>query len=488
MPDALEAIEDIEAERARGYALAQIAPYLPEELVPKALELVRRLKAVYRIAALTAFADRGFPTLLDEALRSALQIQEADESIEILPMLLAAGASVFPPETRPSMLDEALKIASEIDDAYHRVEALIAIVAFLPPERRLLVVHEALTAVYTIQEPREQFLMLCNLIALLPPEQQLDAVDKALNMAQRDFGEDKQERAVARVTAMSRLAPFLSERQREEALTAARKVGNPIVRSQCLATLAPHFPPAQCSLLLSEALKAAHRIKDKERSDRLEALALIAMHLPIHQRRDVLVEALTAAKKVGKMYRSELGPILAALFADLPLDLLPSAVTLTRQLWSPQALTALVPCVPTEERSDLLDDALAAIRQVNSGVERTHMLASLIPYAVPDRQLSLLEEALHAIQQLDLPVNWSRFSQALQSLASIWARLPRPQSYTLWVSVLRTYAQYRRSYFLAALFGLFQVIVALGGPPAITESMNAVLEICCHWSWSYRRA
>ena len=116
------------------------------------------------------------------------------------------------------------------------------------------------------------------------------------------------------------------------------------------------------------------------------------------------------------------------------------------------------------------------------------MLASLIPYAVPDRQLSLLEEALHAIQQLDLPVNWSRFSQALQSLASIWARLPRPQSYTLWVSVLRTYAQYRRSYFLAALFGLFQVIVALGGPPAITESMNAVLEICCHWSWSYRRA
>jgi hypothetical protein len=349
------------------------------------------------------------------------------------------------------------------------------------------VVHEALGAAYTIQDPREQFPILTKLIALLPPEQQPEVVDNALKAVQRDFGEDKQDRAIARVTALSGLAPFLSQEQREEAAIAARKLRNPIARSLSLAALAPHFPSAQCSLLLSEALKAARRIKDEERSDRFEALALIAQGLPLHERRDVLVEALMAADKVGEMYRSELGPILSRLFADLPSDLIPSAVTLARQIWSPQALTALIPCVSAEERSDLLDDALAAIRQVKSGVERAHMLASLIPYAVPDRQLSILEEALHAIQQLDLPVDWSNFSQVVWSLASIWAQLPRPQAYSLWMSVLHTYAQYRRSYFLAALAGLFQVIVALGGPPALTESMNAVLEICCRWSWSYRR-
>jgi hypothetical protein len=488
MPDVLATIEDIEAERSRGYALARIAPYLPEGLVPKALELVRPLKAVYRVAALTAFAERGFPGLLDEALRSAQQIQEADESTAILPVLLTAGASVFPPEIRPSVIDEALKIAREIDDVHHRTEALIALVAFLPPERCSLVVHEALVAAYTIQEPRERFLILSKLIALLPPEQQPDVVDNALKAVQGDFGEDKQDRAIARVTAMSLLAPFLSQEQQEEASTAARKVRDPIVRSQSLAALAPHFSPVQCSLLLREALKAARRIKDEERGDRFEALAHIALRLPIQQKRDVLVEALKAAKKVGKMYRSGLGPTLAGLFLDLPADLLPSAVNLARQIWSPQALTALVPCVPTEERSELLDDALAAIRQVKSGVDRAQMLASLIPYVVPDRQLSILEEALHAIQQLDLPINWSSFSQVVWSLASFWAQLPQPQAYSLWVSALRTYAQYRRSYFLAALSGLFQVIVLIGGPPALTESMNAVLEICCHWSWSYRRA
>ncbi len=487
MPDALEAIKDIEAERSRGYALAQIASYLPEEFVPKALELVRRLKAMHRVAALTAFAERGFPGLLDEALRSAQQIQEADESTEILPVLLIAGASVFQPETRSSVIDEALRIAREIDDMRHRTEAFIAIAPSLPPEKSSLVVHEALRAVYAIQEPREQFPLLTNLIALLPPEQWSDVVDNTLKAVQRDFGEDKQDRAIARVTALSGLAPFLSQEQREEALTAAQKLRNPIARSLSLAALATHFPPAQCSLLLSEALKAARRIKDEERGDRFEALALIALSLPLHQRHDMLVEALKAANKVGEMYRSGLGPTLARLFADLPSDLLPSGVTLARQLWNPQALTALIPCIPAEERSELLDDALAAIRQVKSGVERAHMLASLIPYAVPDRQLSLLEEALHAIQQLDLPVNWSNFSQVVWSLASIWAQLPRPQAYSLWMSVLHTYAQYRRSYFLAALAGLLQVIMALGGSPALTESMNAVLEICCHWSWSYRR-
>lgn len=487
MPDALLAIEDIEAERARGYSLAQIASYLPDELVSKALELVRRLKAVYRVAALTAFSERGFPGLLDEAFRSAQQIQEADESTEILPVLLTAGASTFPLEMRSSVIDEALKISHEIDDARYRAEALIALFPFLPPENCPLVMQEALTTTYSIQEPREEFSILSKLIVHLPSEQWPEVINKALKAIQTDFGEDKQDRTVARVTGMSLLSPFLSREQREEALTAAQKVRDPIVRSLCLAVLAPHFSPVQQSLLLTEALKAARRIKDEERGDRFEALARIALRLPIHQKHDVLVEVLKAAKKVGRMYRSRLGPTLAELFLDLPADLLPSAITLARQIWSPQALTALVPSVPAEERSELLDDALAAVRQVKSGIDRAHMLASLIPFAVPDRQLSILEEALHAIQQLDLPVDWRSFSQVVWSLASFWAQLPRLQAYSLWVPTLRTYAQYRRSYFLAALSGLFQVIVSLGGPPALTDSMNAVLEICCHWSWSYRR-
>ncbi|MFL5628216.1 MAG: hypothetical protein ACJ788_21770 [Ktedonobacteraceae bacterium] len=493
--DALAIVEDIQAERSRGYALAQIAPYLPEELVPKALELVRRLKAVYRAAALTAFAEHGFPVLLDEALRSAQHVQEADESTEILPLLLTAGASVFPPEMRSSVIDEALKIAREIDNVRHRTEAFLALAPFLPPERCSPVIQEALGTAYTIQESKEQFPILSQLLTLLPPEQWSDVVDKTLKAVQKDFSKDKQDRAIAHVTALSGLAPFLSQEQREEAVIAARKLRHPKVRSLSLAALASHFPSAQCSLLLSEALKAAWRIRDEERGDRFEALAVIAMHLPTHQRRDVLAEALTAAKKVAAIYRLELEPILAGLFAELPSDLLPSAVTLARQIGSPQALIALIPCVPAEEQSNLLDDALTAIRQVASGIHRAHLLAKLMPYVVPDRQLSILEEALHAMQQLDLPVNWSNFSQVLWSLASWWAQLPRSQAYALWVkeslwgkqSVLHAYAQYRRSYFLAALFGLFPVIVALGDQAALTESMNAVLEICCHWPWSYRR-
>ena len=489
MPEALAAVSEIKGGSARGYALAKLAPYLPQELLPKALQAAKQIEtrfSRYRAIALAALSEYGAPTALDEALRAVQEVQEANESVVVLPMLLAAGASAFPPEQRPAVLDEALRAAREIYDARYRAEALIRVTKYLTPETRQAVLVEAVEVAHEVQEPMDHTRVLGELVPHLLPEQRPGVVAEALKVAQEiGFGEGTNNHNITLAVVLPPLAAYLSPELLEEALKATRAVAKPAIRGRALALLAPNLPPDQCLKVLDESLKAARKIKDKEHAHRFDVLAEIALHVPNDQRRAVLVETLEAGKKVSGVYRSELGPTLAKLAPLLPPDLCSSALALAREIWSAYALAAFVPYVSAEERQDVLDEALAAAQGIKSAVERASVLATLVPQLQPDRRLGVLKAALAAVQQIDFPVNRMSFVQALASLASVWVQLPQQQAYDLWEPTLHAYAMYRRTYFLAALSALIPVIVAVGGTAALTETMRAVLEICRQWSWVY---
>ncbi len=159
MPEALAAVSEIQVGNARSYALAAIAPYLPQELLPKALQIARQLEepehAGYHAMALAVLSQYGVPSAFDEALTLAQQVQYVDDSIVILPLLLADGASMFPPEERTQFLNEALRAAREIHHTRYRSQAFTEIAQYFP-EARQAVLDEAREAADEVQEPLDR--------------------------------------------------------------------------------------------------------------------------------------------------------------------------------------------------------------------------------------------------------------------------------------------------------------------------------------------
>jgi hypothetical protein len=136
--------------------------------------------------------------------------------------------------------------------------------------------------------------------------------------AARSIGEE-----LYRPRALWELAPHLPADLLREALDAARSIVNNGYRSAALAALAPRLPAE----LLRQALDAARSIGDE--GDRYQALAALAPHLPA----ELLSEALDAARSFGKEWaRSKALAALAPRLADPPLRDLSAAWAQTLQI------------------------------------------------------------------------------------------------------------------------------------------------------------
>src|SRR5205807_1555181 len=103
-------------------------------------------------------------------LRTAEQMQEADESVVSLPMLLASGAPMFPPQGRQEVLSQAFLAAREIYVLHHRADALARIVKYFPLEQRQMVLDKAVTMAYEVQDPLVRITCLCHTLPHLPDE------------------------------------------------------------------------------------------------------------------------------------------------------------------------------------------------------------------------------------------------------------------------------------------------------------------------------
>jgi hypothetical protein len=233
---------------------------------------------------------------------------------------------------------------------------------------------------------------------------------------------------------------------------------------------------------LREAIEAARKINPED-TDHVGVLTLVVPHLPVDQRPAVLTEIFATTREVDRMYRRALGPALAEIVPYVPSELCPTALELAREIWSPHALVALVSQVPSQDRQELLDEALAAVRGIAQPTERARLLAMVLPLVEVDRRLDVLQETLAAVQEISFPAHLTDLLSIFLLLTPVWTELPQQQARALWSSTVHAYATQRRTYFLTVLIGLMPVIKVLGGEDAISETMNAVLEICCQWSW-----
>jgi hypothetical protein len=392
---ALAAAREIEWPYARAEALAALAPHLVDEQKQQALAAAREIEWPYaRAEALAALAphlvDEQKQQVLDEALAAAQEIDHSYARAEAL----AALAPHLADEQKRQVLDEALAAAREINSPYNRAKALVALAPHLADEQK----RQALAAAREIEWPYARAEALAALAPHLVDEQKQQVLDEALAAARKI--------KYFRAEALAALAPHLVDEQKQQALAAAREIDDPYARAEALAALAPHLADEQ----KQQALAAAREIDNPYA--RAEALAALAPHLADEQKR----QALAAAREIEWPYaRAE---ALAALAPHLVDEQKQQALAAAREIEWPyaraEALAALAPHLVDEQKQQVLDEALAAAREIiYDPYARAEALAALAPHLADEQKRQVLDEALAAAREINSPYNRAKALVAL---------------------------------------------------------------------------
>ncbi|MDB9429095.1 NB-ARC domain-containing protein [Microcystis aeruginosa CS-555/01A07] len=184
LPKALEIARDLGDERHRVMALTGLAPYLSQNLLPKALEMVRDLWRQDRVEALTGLAPYLPQNLLPKALEIARDLGDGRYRVEAL-----TGLAPYLPQ---NLLPEALESAIFIENEYYRAKLLIKIAPYLPQN----ILSEALEIAMAIGSKKNRTIALAGLAPLLP-----DILNEALAIAKGIGSESERAKALKALTA-----------------------------------------------------------------------------------------------------------------------------------------------------------------------------------------------------------------------------------------------------------------------------------------------
>lgn len=366
---AVQTVRTITDSDSRRRALALVAPYL-SELLPNALAAARAIRDDHmRVQALAA----------------------------ILPSLREAD--------KHAILSRAVTAARSLEDARARVAALIGIVPQLDATERHTILAEALQLLRSTNGTDWQWEML----VAVAPHLEGALVDDALLQAFA-VPDSKQ-----RHRALTALAPYLADTQIDRVLAQARgrKMADSAARD--MIAIIPSLRAATRSVVVTEALATVHSIEEPE--IRAELLLTLLPHADPKEREVVANKALEATMLISNAdIRAKM---VAALASYLPDRQVHAAVDLAWQMPEPHswadALTALLPRLPQEERAVHMREALRAASTIRGAFTRATVLADLAS-ATTDEPMKrrILTDALAAAVEETTP-EWQ--SGALASIA-----------------------------------------------------------------------
>jgi hypothetical protein len=315
VPQALTAVQSIENEAGRSFALADLAEKFPLELLPQALEVAKSIQGYeYRTKALASLANK-LPEILPEALAIVQAIKDEFCRLRALTSLVD--------KLPTKMLSQALAIVQGIQNEWPRSMALTELIKKLTPE----LVPQVLSSVQTIQNDKYRADVLIALTDKLP----MQLLPPAFSIAEEIATDEYKSRVLAALA--NKLPQVLPD-----ALATARAVRDEFGRLRALAALTDKLP-----VVLPEALAIVQMIEND--TSRSCALNDLADKLPPK----LLPQALCIlqAIKHEDARSSCRSHALATLASKLPPDLLPQALEIAQTIedeWSRSfALTALFP-------------------------------------------------------------------------------------------------------------------------------------------------
>lgn len=369
----LRMVKETSGVLSRAWALAEIAPFLPEALVGEAVRVAERI--IVDRPRVEALA--GLAPRLSEAARAELvegALRFVDENISNS-SARALALVALAPHLSAALATRAWEVAGTIEYAWDRVAALVAIVPMLPVGQRDGALREALALVDTL-ENQFRAAPLTKLVPLLPEAAVADVADQVRQALKHGLCGTTE-----RARGLLCLALATPERHRPDLL------------SEALLSLKERT--------VDEMLVEDHREGDAERAD---ALADLVSHLPEDQ--------LSAALQVAEAIKTPEARARAVAGVARHLPEAKRRVALERCLRTMRwigdersrflALRDLLEHLPEVERAGVANEAKDAAERVDDGVDRIQAVASLAHYLTDDERVRLIKQAREIAAQIQL--------------------------------------------------------------------------------------
>ncbi len=441
--EALRIARVIEDEWARCDALARLAPYISEALLPHTImETVDTIKDnIARANALAGLAPRLAELgQFDEALAIIQNIkdeyQKSDILVKLAPRLPEVGlerllATVqaiedeywrtkaiegVAPYLPKKLLEDALVMVQVTDDETDRIVTLTNLANHLSQEYREVFLQDILVAVRKIQDSDTRSELLVGLYPLLSKARRAEVLQEAFKAS------NAIKKSQFRLEMLVKLIPDSPSPLREKALFGAlllvQNIENAQIQTEWLTVLVPFLPESLQRKAVKGALKSAQTIKDDQ--SRIETLVKLASNLS----ESLIEETLVTVKKIweiGEEREESLSKVLVAvqaiadeqkevqllarLFPQLtkPVEktLKKAARKISPDKQKAQALATLATFLSKDNQEELVEEALAILRRIVNKYHRAIAHLDLIPYLPTQSKEDFLQDVRAISQKID---------------------------------------------------------------------------------------
>ena len=359
--------------RQKALAIQKLAPYLPENLMPEVLEVIRTMQSesariIALIGVISDLTETELASILD--IRSLIQV----DSLRI------SFFDNLVPHLPQSILSKALKEICIIQDEVYRTTALCEIIPYLSKDY----LPDAVEAVKAIQNDANRAQVLRRLAA-----HSSDFVPDALKAARSIQNHN------VRLHALRELIPYAPSIA-SEVLETACTIEEDFFLSNALKSLASLLPEN----LLPQALEAARAIRSP-----FDRIIVLSQLIPLSQ--EVLSEALEITNHFedGTIWIKSI----CVLGSYLSKNYLLEQLQFIRENWSESYLTIGL-CELTPHLAETSPDAIIeAFRTIQDESNRAKVLREMA-ITLPEKFLS---EVLEATLSIRLEVEQSKILKVL---------------------------------------------------------------------------
>jgi hypothetical protein len=452
----LDYVRRFRGEKPAG-VLTVLSPQLPEPMLRDALDLAQAMESkTHRAWALVGLLPSGMSDDWQEVLWAAWKIKDAGGLEEHLAGLTPRLAELGHPE-------EAVAAARTIEEGRFQAWALVRMAPHLPDSLQQQVLVEAMAA----RLQGEEWTWLLSAVASRIPEAVLLETVRVAAAITNDK---------ARADSLSGLLPQMATLGHvEEAVAFVRACADEKARTKLWASLAPHLP----SSALKEALADAANM-DEGLLQREVLPGLLERQAALGQPDEALRCALAVS---DRQTQSE---VVVALVPHLPLRLkeqvmqellLPLKTAQRVSWWWLAAIARASAGLNDPLKRKVLDAVMQAARAIPEGHERAAVLAQVAAGLPEPLKGQALRDGLTAALAADRWGPGPRRAPVLSELGRQLGTLPTARLYPIWQEALHTIAGRVRSEMLVELQSLVPVIRALGGPGAIGDTAEVLLDV-----------
>jgi uncharacterized protein DUF4062 len=521
LPDAWKAAQAIDDVEHGPMTLAALAPYLPEELLKDAMTAAQAVEGWARETILDSLRSRlpadvlekALPSVAprapEELLREALAVARTKPSRESIVELISL-AERLPQPISAQATKHAFSLARALEDQLARVRVAAALAPYLARPGNMLA--DVLAAAQTTGKAHERVETLTRVAPYLDNDVKVRVLTQALATA-RELPESGW-RTAPRATALARLAPFLSDDLREEAVQAARTIEDKESKAAALYRVARHVSDDRKVELVREALETAQSIGDHQH--RAFALERIVPDLPESERADIIQQSLDAARRstyavtlagvvrrLGQYMSTELrnellrttlprfddellSEIVRAWAPHLSATSLKRARQVARAMKDPDYQTAATAALaPYLKESEPIQEVLKRVLNIGFEFTRAVSLACLAPRLPDDLKGEALHEALRATVSVREESMRQDAMKAVAPLLPEWAHADPRAAFSVFKEMLRECSAWPRPTFLPYLEMLVPFALALATESeqetAAVGVFQAVQDVATWW-------